>query len=215
MPEIEIRPPLYHVRVNGTLYPIELVNHKWHYIEWDDLDKYKRYWVWPKKEFKQGDLGLGWVGKPMEAKTPTMLYQVREGADTSSTQPEEPDIIQDNNKEDPMDKDLKQIEELAKDLYGWSTLFGTVEELDPEEDRTHHLPTYLPSVNVTQPVSLNPIRARFTHTTPEETIIATVDTTKLITNTIKLDRSLKRKVPKAFNEDWTKTQKFMNTFNLF
>jgi hypothetical protein len=51
--------------------------------------------------------------------------------------------------------------------------------------------------------------------TREETIAATMDTTKVITNAIKLDGSLKGKVPEAFDGDHTKTQKFLNMFSLF
>jgi hypothetical protein len=52
-------------------------------------------------------------------------------------------------------------------------------------------------------------------TTRKETIAATMDTTKLITNAIKIDGSLKGKVPDAFDGDQTKTQKFLNAFSLF
>jgi hypothetical protein len=51
--------------------------------------------------------------------------------------------------------------------------------------------------------------------TREETIAVTMDTTKLITNAIKLDGSLKGKVSEAFDGDCTKTQKFLNMFSLF
>jgi hypothetical protein len=42
-----------------------------------------------------------------------------------------------------------------------------------------------------------------------------MDTTKLITNAIKLNGSLKGKVSEAFDGDHTKTQKFLNMFSLF
>jgi hypothetical protein len=51
--------------------------------------------------------------------------------------------------------------------------------------------------------------------TREPTIGATTDTTKLITNTIKLDRNLKGKVPDSFDSDRAKTTKFINAFALF
>jgi hypothetical protein len=52
-------------------------------------------------------------------------------------------------------------------------------------------------------------------TTYSESIAATTDATKLITNTIKIDASLKGKVPKPFTGDQTQTQKFLNSFCLF
>jgi hypothetical protein len=51
--------------------------------------------------------------------------------------------------------------------------------------------------------------------TREETIAATMDMTKLITNAIKISGSLKGKVPDAFDRDQTKMQKFLNVFSLF
>ena len=63
-------------------------------------------------------------------------------------------------------------------------------------------------------VGINP-RPVKAHATREETLAATTNTTKLITNAIKLDGSLKGKVPEAFNGDQTKTQKFLNQFSLF
>jgi hypothetical protein len=96
---------------------------------------------------------------------------------------------------------------------------GIVEELDPTQDRTHYLPAHVPSASILKPVSLNPgtktVRVASAHTASEEIISATTDTTKLITNTIKLDGSLKGKVLNSFNGDRTKTIKFMNVFDLF
>jgi hypothetical protein len=37
------KPPSYHVLIDGMLYPIEFINYKWHFIEWDDSDEYMGY----------------------------------------------------------------------------------------------------------------------------------------------------------------------------
>jgi hypothetical protein len=42
-----------------------------------------------------------------------------------------------------------------------------------------------------------------------------MDTTKLITNAIKLDKNLKEKVPDFFDGNRAKTTKFINAFALF
>jgi hypothetical protein len=64
-----------------------------------------------------------------------------------------------------------------------------------------------------KPPSINPpIRVR---TTREETIGATINASKLITNAIKIDGNLKGKVPEVFDGDRTKTLKFLNAFGLF
>ena len=64
-----------------------------------------------------------------------------------------------------------------------------------------------------KPTSINPpIQVC---TTREETIRATTDTSKLITNAIKINRNLKGKVPEIFDGDRMKTLKFLNAFELF
>ena len=44
---------------------------------------------------------------------------------------------------------------------------------------------------------------------------AAADAAKLIANSIKVDGQLKGRVLDTFDGDWTKTQKFINNFNLF
>jgi hypothetical protein len=55
-------------------------------------------------------------------------------------------------------------------------------------------------VGINPPVGVNPAPLHI-RATREETIAATMDTTKLITNAIKIDESLKGKVPDAFDRD--------------
>ena len=46
-------------------------------------------------------------------------------------------------------------------------------------------------------------------------VTVAADVAKLISNSIKVDGQLKERVPDTFDGDCTKTQKFMNGFNLF
>jgi Retrotransposon gag protein len=111
-----------------------------------------------------------------------------------------------------MDKNPIQTETLAEDLYTRSSLAGIEEEVDPSQDRTHYLPTTI------QPVSINPARIRSSQPGAKgSTIAATtnVDVNKLVNSALKIDGSLKGKVPESFNGDRTKMQKFMNAFDLF
>jgi hypothetical protein len=217
-PKGRTRPPSYHVILDNVWYPVEYINREWHHLEWDDLDKHTGYWSSPKMLIKQGDYGLGWLTKPMdEARTPTDLPSIRDRAESSSTQPEEP-RNEDDPEEDPMDKNPEQTEALAEHLVGRSTVHGIAEELDPSEDRAHYLPTFVPPRSFAPPVSVNPIRVRSSRTALETTSIgatSAVDVGKLVNNAIKVDGSLKGKVPESFDGDRTKTQKFMNAFDLF
>jgi hypothetical protein len=78
---------------------------------------------------------------------------------------------------------------------------------------------YMPAHVLTQglgPPLLNPIRVHATTSKGDDTTLAaTTEAVKLITNKIKLDGRLKGRVPNSFNGDWTKTQAFMNMFDLF
>src|ERR1700747_1842592 len=214
--------PSYGVVIQGLIYSIEFINNHWYHIDWDDDDHFG-YWTHPNRKIAQEDLtvlGLGWVGRPIDVTTPTNLHVPRERAATTSTQADEPPTLEEqDNGEDEMDKNPTQTEQLAEELYARSTIQGIAEELDPAQDRTHYLPAHVPSASILKPVSLNPgtksVRIASARTAPEEIISATTNTTKLITNAIKLDGSLKGKVPDSFNGDRTKTTKFMNEFDLF
>jgi hypothetical protein len=76
--------------------------------------------------------------------------------ESSGTQPEEP---------------LKKENDEEEDLHGQYTLTEIAKELNPSEDRTHYLPTFVPPPNTMRPVSVNPIMARSSQTGPEMTSI--------------------------------------------
>ena len=70
-------------------------------------------------------------------------------------------------------------------------------------------------------MTVNPIQVRSTTmgrpTAPgaPDAAAATADAAKLIANSIKVDGQLKGQVPDTFDGDRTKTQKFINSFDLF
>ena len=70
-------------------------------------------------------------------------------------------------------------------------------------------------------MTVNPIWVRFittgrlTASGAPDTAAAAADAAKLIANSIKVDGQLKEQVSNTFDEDQTKTQKFMNNFDLF
>jgi hypothetical protein len=113
-----------------------------------------------------------------------------------------------------MDRNPTLTEELAQTFVAAPVFEDIAEAIETLQDRAHYLLTIVLSPHIIQPVGVNPLPLRI-RATKEETIAATTDTTKLITNAIKLDGSLKGKVPEAFNGDRTKTQKFLNVFSLF
>jgi hypothetical protein len=157
---------------------------------------------------------LGWLGNIPETQTPiARLSHFRERAKSSSIQPEQEPPEQ-SSEGDDMDRNSALTEELAQTFVTALIFEDIAEAIETPQDRTHYLPTIVPPAHVIQPVGVNPPPLRI-RATREETIAATTDTTKLITNAIKLDGSLKGKVPEAFDGDRTKTQKFLNMFSLF
>jgi hypothetical protein len=114
-----------------------------------------------------------------------------------------------------MDKNLEQTERLAQTFMENPVFQDIAEAIDEPQDRAHYLPATLPTILPSmRPVGINPppLKVRSAH---EPTIRATTDTTKLITNTIKLDGNLKGKVSDSFDGDRAKTTKFINAFALF
>jgi hypothetical protein len=157
---------------------------------------------------------LGWLGNIPETQTPIAgLSHFRERAESSSTQPEQEPPEQ-SSEGDNMDRNPTLTKELAQTFVAAPVFEDIAEAIETPQDRAHYLPTIVPPAHIIQPVGVNPpplqIRA-----IREGTIAATTDTTKLITNAIKLDRSLKGKVLEAFDGDCTKMQKFLNVFSLF
>ena len=215
-------PPSYHaINSHGVYYPVEYVNNQWYWLEWDDSDDYFGYWIRPQGLMAQGEAGLGWDGRTYDVPTPQAIQgpsfvEARERAESSSTQPEASEKGQLEDDDDPVDKDPVHTAALAA-LFEENPVFEDVAEaVDAPEDRTHYLPTILPSAAKMQPVSLNPIRVRSTSTGGEAaTAAATQDATRLITNAVKIDGQLKGRVPETFDGDRTQAQKFANAFELF
>jgi hypothetical protein len=220
-----IPPPTYHALSNGYYYPVEFVNSNWHWLEWDDEPQFLGYWSRPTKRITQGTYGLGWLGRAVEAPTPKAMAgpsfsTARERAESASTQP------QGEQREPPDDEDFVdtnpvQTQELAEQFED-NPVFGDIAEaIEPSQDRGHYLPTTLPSATGLRPVTINPkmtsnpIKVRSTTVGHSEAAAATHETTKLITNAIKMDGQLKGRVPEPFDGDRSKTQTFMNAFDLY
>jgi hypothetical protein len=74
--------------------------------------------------------------------------------------------------------------------------------IEPPQGRTHYLPTTLPTPYIIQPVGINPrpmkVCATMLH---KEIIVAMTNAMKLIINAIKIDGSLKGRIPKPFKGD--------------
>ena len=207
-------PPSYHCIKDNLLTPIEFINNQWYELIWDSTPKFRGYWAYYERQIQIGMYELGYLGNILEAKTPIAGSSTfRERAESSSTQPEKKDSDEEEEDE-PIDNDPVQTEQLAN-IFEENPIFEDIaEEIDPPQDRRHYLPTIIPGPQTLRPVGINPtpLKARATR---EETLAATTDTAKLITNSIKLDGSLKGKVPEPFDGDRTKTQKFINAFSLF
>ena len=200
-------PPSYHTEIGNKATVIEFLNNQWYPIDWDD-GKYLGYWVFPDQKFKVGEHRLGWLRNVLESKTPTTTY--RERVESGSTHSEKASERNIEEEADPMDNNPEQTERLAQS-FGVNPIFEDIaKEIEGTQDREHYLPTIVPKM---KPTSINPpIRV---HATREETIGATTDASKLITNAIKIDGNLKGKVPEIFDGDRTKTLKFLNAFGLF
>ena len=56
------QPPSYHAisPIDRLYYPVEYINDRWFWLEWDDSDKYFGYWVHQTGLMEQGYAGLGW-----------------------------------------------------------------------------------------------------------------------------------------------------------
>src|SRR6266403_951054 len=212
-------PPSYHILHNDTYHPVEFVNNTWHFIDWDD-GKYLGYWITPKHRIEPGTYQLGWLGNITEGTTPrgpgTSFVQIRERAESASTQPKEVSPIAKEEEDNLVDRDPIQTEALVESLFFQSTFADIAEEVEPSQPREHYLLTTLPSAHGLTPIGVNPIQARSTVTaSAPEAISATQGAAQLITNAVKIDGQLKGKVPDTFDGDRTKTENFMNSFDLF
>ena len=129
--------------------------------------------------------------------TPTSLIQFREHAESGSTCPEqhEESWEKEPEGEDPIDENPKQTKRLAQTFMENPVFQDIAEAIDEPQDRAYYLPTILPTALPSmRPVGINPPPLKV-WSAREPTIGATTDTTKLITNAIKLDGNLKGKVP--------------------
>ena len=217
-------PPSYHAinHIDSLYYPTEFINDHWYWIEWDDSDKYFGYWVRHEGLLKQGYANLGWDGRSLDITTPQAsqgpgFSEARGRAESSSTQPVVSSEKGDSEEEDdPIDRNPTQTAALAAYLEGNPIFEDIAEAVDAPEDRTHYLPTILPSAARLQPAALNPIRVRSTNTGGEAaTAAATQDAARLITNAVKIDGQLKGRVPETFDGDRTQAKAFANAFELF
>jgi hypothetical protein len=114
-----------------------------------------------------------------------------------------------------MDKNPEQTERLAQTFTENPVFQDIAEAIDEPQDRAHYLPTILPTALPSiRLVGINPppLKVQSAH---KPTIGATTNTTKLITNAIKLDGNLKGKVLNSFDSNRAKTTKFINAFTLF
>jgi hypothetical protein len=149
-----------------------------------------------------------------------VLVEYRECTGSVSSQSEQGPVRDPESEEDTMDQNPVLTKALAEEFTNTPVFVDIAEEIKTPQDRAHYLPMVVLTLRILQPMGVNPpiganpvpLRVRATR---EETITATIDPTKLITNAIKIDGSLKGKVPDSFNGDRTKMQKFLNTFSLF
>jgi hypothetical protein len=218
-PSGNIPPPTYHALHENYYNPVEFVNGSWYWLEWDENPKFKGYWSRTTNKIDRGQYHLGWKGRRAEATTPRpsvgpsfMVPRVR--AESASTQPQEEAQISPGD-DNPIDTNPAQTEMLASHFTDQPIFEDIAKAIEGTQDRSHYLPATLPSAAGLRPTSINPVRVRSTATTEPTTIAATTDSTRLITNAIKIDGQLKGRVPDTFDGDRTKTQTFMNAFDLF
>ena len=215
-------PASYHALHEGDYYLIEFINGNWYWLDWD-YDQYLGYWSELKKKIPHRDKGLEWLER--ESECPTLMpggsfTTLRNRAESSSTQDQEVPVVPAED-DDFIDTNLAQSEALAQEFDNKLMFRDIAEVVDPPQDKTHYLPTTLRSGTKLNPVTVNPIQVHST-TTGRPTALevpdaaaAAADAAKLIANSIKVDGQLKGQVPDTFDGDQIKTQKFMNSFNLF
>ena|ERR1700691_3297091 len=211
----KIMPPSYHAVFNNAYYPVEFINNKWYTITWDDTDKFKGYWVNRADVILQGESDLGWLGNIPETQTPTVLSQYRERAESASTQAEQDQPQEVDDEDEGVDNNPGQTELLAHIFTNVPTFQDIAEETDPAQSREHYLPTTIPWQERLNPTAINPQPIHARATTSGETIAATAEASKLITNAIKIDGGLKGRVPEVYDGDRTRAEKFLTDFELF
>jgi hypothetical protein len=153
-------PPFYHAIDEQMWYPVEFVNDKWYWLEWDKTPKFLEYWIQANKEITPGETNLGWDGRKEEAPTPKAMTsssftQTRERAKSASTQAKE-EPQQEPEDDDFIDTNPEQTQALAEQFKGLPSLKEVAEELEYSGERAHYMPTTLPSATKLRPVSINP-----------------------------------------------------------
>ena len=214
-----VPPSSYHAIENQMWYPVEFVNNKWYWLEWDNSTKFWGYWTHSSKKIPSGTSNLGWDGRKKEAPTPRPLVgssftETRERTKSVSTQAKE-ELPQELEDDDFIDTNPEQIEQLAEHFEELSSLAEVAEELEYGSERSHYMPTTLPSAAKLRPVSINPTPQSIKVCATTETATTTHDATQLISNALKLDGALKGTLPDSFDGNRTKTHTFMNAFDLF
>ena len=214
-----VPPAFYHAIENQMWYPVEFVNDKWYWLEWDNSTKFRGYWTHSSKKIPSGMSNLGWDGRKEEAPTPRPLVgssftETRERTESVSTQAKE-ELPQELEDDDFIDTNPEQIEQLAEHFEELSSLAEVAEELEYGSERSHYMPTTLPSAAKLRPVSINPTPQSIKVCATTETATTTHDATQLISNALKLDGALKGTLPDSFDGNRTKTHTFMNAFDLF
>ena len=79
--------------------------------------------------------------------------------------------------------------------------YNITESVDPAQGQEHYLLTTIPWTERLKPTHINPQPIHARAMTSGETIAATTEATKLITNVIKIDKGLKGRAPEPFTGD--------------
>jgi hypothetical protein len=69
-------PASYHAFNNNDrdYQPVEFINNRWYFIQWDDTEKFPGYWVFPNGDIPQGMFNLGWLGNILKTRTLTTAF---------------------------------------------------------------------------------------------------------------------------------------------
>jgi hypothetical protein len=154
-----IPPATYHAIDEQMWYPVEFINDKWYWLEWDSSPKFLGYWTRASKEIPLGRTNLGWDGRKEEAPTPRPIVgssftETRERAESASTQARE-ELQQELEDDNFIDTNPEQTHVLAEQFEGLPSLKEVAKELEYSGERTHYMPTTLPSAAKLRPVSIN------------------------------------------------------------
>ena len=142
------------------------------------------------------------------------FIQTRERAELASTQANEKPQQKPEN-DNFIDTNLKQTQVLVKQFKGLPSLKKVAKELKYSREHIHYMPTTLSSAAKLRPVSINPTFRLIKVCATTETVATIHDAIQLISNAIKLNGALKGTLPNNFNDNHTKTQTFINAFDLF